>query len=59
MTSKELNLSPRSIHESMSPHFHKIIVYSTGPLITTIKANGTMYGLAEYQQPRAARHLGV
>lgn len=59
MTSMGFNLCPRSTHEWISPHFHKITVYSTGPLIATIKANGTMYGLAEYQQPRAAWHLGV
>lgn len=40
------NLCPRAIHEWISPLFHKIFVYSTSPLITTIKANGTMYGLA-------------
>lgn len=49
MTSMELKLCSRSIREWVSPNFHKIIVYSTGPLIATIKANGTVSGLAEYQ----------
>lgn len=56
------NLCPRAIHEWIRPHFHKNFVYSTGLLITTIKANSTTYTLAcalPHQQPRAARQQGV
>lgn len=55
MTSMGFNLCPRSIHEWISPLFHKITVYPPGPLIATI----TVYGLAEHQQHQAAQHLGV